>query len=350
MVAEGEKVSNKLRDELQAVINNQNLQAFFRVLRAGESSQTDDAYRTQVGGKLLSSLTDHPRERVYIPSLKLWSTAAGAYQFLQGTWDECAKALGLTDFGKESQDLAAAFLIRRRGAMPDVLAGRLQAAIAKCAKEWASLPGSPYGQPVRTMSQAKATYEEYGGTNEAIPSIKPEEPMLPLIPAIISAFLPKLIEAVPKLTEIFPGGSEVAQRNVKAATLVFDIAKEALHATNEQDVVEQIRTSPEAVAAVQKAIEDNWFSLKESGSGGIDGARKADGLAAARGDLLQSPSFWIAMALLPLVYMIAGTVAGFWGAPFSEDVRSAIANGLVGMIIGSLAGYYFGQMTSRNRT
>ena len=174
--------------------------------------------------------------------------------------------------------------------------------------------------------------------------------MLPLIPAIISAFLPKLIEAVPKLTEIFPGGSEGAQRNVKAATLVFDIAKEALHATNEQDVVEQIRTSPEAVAAVQKAIEDNWFSLKESGSGGIDGARKADGLAAARGDLLQSPSFWIAMALLPLVYMIAGTVAGFWGAPFSEDVRSAIANGLVGMIIGSLAGYYFGQMTSRNRT
>lgn len=177
-----------------------------------------------------------------------------------------------------------------------------------------------------------------------------ETPMLPLLPAIISAFLPNLIEAIPKLAEIFPPGSETAQRNVKAATIAFDVAKKTLNAANEQEVVEQLKNSPAAVAAVTEAIENNWFALKESGSGGMDGARKADAATAARGDMLQSPSFWVALALLPLVYMIAGTVAGFWGSPFSEDVRSAIANGLVGMIIGSLAGYYFGQMTSRNRT
>ncbi len=175
-----------------------------------------------------------------------------------------------------------------------------------------------------------------------------EPTVLPLLPAIISAFLPALIEAVPKLTEIFPGG-ENAKRNVKAATIAFDIAKTTLAAANEQEVIEKLRTDPAAVAAVQKAVEDNWFSLQESGGGGIDGAGKRDATVTARGDMLQSPSFWVAMALLPLVYMIAGTVAGFWGAPFSDDVRSAIANGLVGMIIGSLAGYYFGQMTSRNR-
>lgn len=179
---------------------------------------------------------------------------------------------------------------------------------------------------------------------------KQEPPMLPLLPAIISAFLPALVDAVPKLTEIFPPGSETAQRNVKAATIAFDIAKQTLSAANEQEVVEKLRTDPTAAAAVQKAVEENWFALKESGGGGIEGAGKRDAAAAARGDILQSPSFWVAMALLPLVYMIAGTVAGFWGMPFSEDVRSAIANGLVGMIIGSLAGYYFGQMTSRNRT
>ena len=177
-----------------------------------------------------------------------------------------------------------------------------------------------------------------------------EAPMLPLLPAIISAFLPNLIEAIPKLAEIFPPGSETAQRNVKAATIAFDVAKKTLNAANEQEVVEQLKNNPAAVAAVTEAIENNWFALKESGSGGMDGARKADAATAARGDMLQSPSFWVALALLPLVYMIAGTVAGFWGSPFSEDVRSAIANGLVGMIIGSLAGYYFGQMTSRNRT
>jgi NAD-dependent dihydropyrimidine dehydrogenase PreA subunit len=48
----------------------------------------------------------------------------------------------------------------------DVLAGRLGDAIAKCAREWASLPGSPYGQPTRTMAQARATYEQFGGAYE----------------------------------------------------------------------------------------------------------------------------------------------------------------------------------------
>lgn len=173
--------------------------------------------------------------------------------------------------------------------------------------------------------------------------------MLPLLPAVIAAFLPKLIEAVPRLTEIFPPSSEVAQRNVKAATLVFDIAKEALHAKNEQEVVEQIGNSAAAVAAVQQAIENRWFDLQDAGGGGIEGARKFDLKSQEIGEIYNSPSFWIALALLPLVYMIAGAVTGLWGAPFSDDVRSAIANGLVGMIIGALAGYYFGQMTSKNR-
>jgi muramidase (phage lysozyme) len=57
------------------------------------------------------------------------STAAGAFQFLSRTWDECAKALGLTDFSPASQDLAAVFLIDRRKALDDVLAGRFDEAV-----------------------------------------------------------------------------------------------------------------------------------------------------------------------------------------------------------------------------
>ena len=103
------------------------------------------------------------------------------------------------------------------------------------------------------------------------------------------------------------------------------------------------------MAAATKAVESNWFQLAPADGGGIAGARQA--YAAMSGnDMMHSPSFWVAIALLPLVYMIVGSVVGLFGTPWSEDVRSAIANGVVGMVIGALAGYYFGQTTSRNRT
>jgi muramidase (phage lysozyme) len=78
---------------------------------------------------------------------EITSTAAGAYQFLARTWDEVAAALELPDFSPQSQDVAALWLIRRRGALADLREGRFDDFVAKCAKEWASLPGSPYGQP-----------------------------------------------------------------------------------------------------------------------------------------------------------------------------------------------------------
>lgn len=143
-----------------------NLQAFLRLIRAGESSQGPEAYRTVVGGGQVDSLVDHPRQRIYIQSLGVWSTAAGAYQFLSRTWDECASALQLRDFSPASQDQAAVFLIQRRGALADALAGRIEQAIGKCRNEWASLPGSPYGQPTRTVAQALATYRQFGGQLE----------------------------------------------------------------------------------------------------------------------------------------------------------------------------------------
>ena len=54
-------------------------------------------------------------------------------------------------------------LIRGRGALQDVINGDLKAALDKCNKEWASLPGSPYGQPVKTYAQCEAVYIKNGG-------------------------------------------------------------------------------------------------------------------------------------------------------------------------------------------
>jgi muramidase (phage lysozyme) len=371
---------------------NSNLSAFLRVIREGETSQTDDAYRTIVGGERFDSFADHPRKRVFIRSLNVWSTAAGAYQFLSRTWDECRDALRLPDFSPESQDKAAAFLIRRRRAMDDVIAGRFEEAIWKCRLEWASLPGSPYGQPTKTMARARAVYERFGGRYAATPihpaptpipaAETPIHPPLiqpgpepadyyapsgeapdwvpppprkePTMAPFVAAALPAIVQSIPQLAKLFGSGSEVAQRNIAAAETVVGIVQQAVGASNAQEAAELVQSDPQARQKAQQAIEAQWYALAEAGGGGIDGARKADAAARAADTpwwgVLRSPSFIVAMALLPLVYMIVGNVVGLWGEALSDDVRSAIANGIPMLILGGLIGYYYGQTTSRNRT
>ena len=172
------------------------------------------------------------------------------------------------------------------------------------------------------------------------------------IPAIVGALLPSLISAldIPKLVDMFKPGVPVAERNVKAATAIFEVAKVALGARSEQEVIERIAADPAAAATAKQAVEANWHLVDEAGAGGIASARQADVAFVATGEpVWKSPSFLVAMALMPLVYMIVLNVVGVLGKPLSDEVRSAIANGVVGLILGGLIGYYYGQTTSRNR-
>jgi lysozyme len=84
------------------------------------------------------------------------STAAGRYQFLKRTWDGVQKRLNLSDFSPINQDRGAIQLIKDRGAYNDVINGDFEKAIQKTNKEWASLPGSPYGQPTYSLQRAMA--------------------------------------------------------------------------------------------------------------------------------------------------------------------------------------------------
>lgn len=147
-------------------LTHPNVQAFAMVVRVGEGTDDQDGYRRMFGGALFDSFDDHPRKLHCFKLRKggeLCSTAAGAYQFLEPTWDGVALDYGLLDFTPKSQDIGFAALLVRRKALEDVIAGRFEDAVRKCNREWASLPESPYGQPTRTMADAGLTYLEHGG-------------------------------------------------------------------------------------------------------------------------------------------------------------------------------------------
>ena len=68
----------------------------------------------------------------------------------------------IDDFSPESQDRIAVAKMRDRGVMRELEQGDIRGAIERGGKEWASLPGSPYGQVQRgyTVDKAVDYYEQ----------------------------------------------------------------------------------------------------------------------------------------------------------------------------------------------
>ncbi len=164
-------VSNVINDVVNTVKNamtntseaiaNPNVQAFLILIRTGEGTSDPGGYHRLFGGGDFNSYADHPR--IIVTRGSLSSTAAGAYQILARTWDDLRNSgVDLPDFTPANQDKAAIALIKRRGALADVIAGNFKNAIARTNKEWASLPGSPYGQPTLTLNRAYAILAQSG--------------------------------------------------------------------------------------------------------------------------------------------------------------------------------------------
>lgn len=80
-------------------LQSANVRAFLRVIRSCEGTPDEAGYRRHFGGELFDSFAAHPNKHVTKPlgGRTITSTAAGAYQFLAGTWAECQKALELPD-------------------------------------------------------------------------------------------------------------------------------------------------------------------------------------------------------------------------------------------------------------
>uniref|UniRef100_UPI00262A4336 glycoside hydrolase family 24 protein n=1 Tax=Janthinobacterium sp. TaxID=1871054 RepID=UPI00262A4336 len=140
-----------------------NLRAFMQMIRVSEGTAGADGYRTIVGGSLFYDYSDHPRQLIWIPSINDYSSAAGAFQMIRRTWDNVRNKLGLPDFSPSSQDQACVELIRQRGGLRLAMNGEFAAAVEKCKKEWASLPGAGYNQRENSLAKLQTAYINAGG-------------------------------------------------------------------------------------------------------------------------------------------------------------------------------------------
>ena len=147
---------------------NANRKAFLDTIAHSELgakllANSDDGYNVIVGGTLFHDYSRHPNVRVYLPKLKIHSTAAGRYQLLYRYWLHYTKALNLVGFGKDVQDTIALQLIRECDALDAIDAGHFTSAITKCKSRWASLPGAGYSQHENNIESLKMAYLTAGG-------------------------------------------------------------------------------------------------------------------------------------------------------------------------------------------
>ena len=204
------------------VLGNERVRAFLALIRKTEGA----GYNTLFGGGTFEGYADHPRQRITrkLGGRDLTSTAAGAYQFLARTWDECKPACGLPDFSPTSQDIAAIFLIDRREALEDVLEGDWKSAIAKTNREWASLPGSPYGQPTKALAFCLAYLDSQVSAETAKP-VEPK-PALSLVNRIM--VMPSFLTALKSGEELVNAAKVKNIQGVSSALAALLIAGAAI--------------------------------------------------------------------------------------------------------------------------
>ncbi len=153
--------------------------AFLYMIRASEhvfprDVENDAAYGIFYGGSRFRNFADHPvntGEKRGVPLSDAIckaaglrpgcvSTAAGAYQIIRPTWNRLKSTYGLPDFSPASQDAAAIYLLLESGAYDLIVQGKIEEAIKKASKIWASLPGNTYQQSPKTLAYAIDRFNE----------------------------------------------------------------------------------------------------------------------------------------------------------------------------------------------
>lgn len=153
----------RTRDELEQLMADPRARQMLGFIQAAEGVK--HGYNTGFGNDRFDDLSKHPNIRKPFKQTdgkQNTTTAAGAYQFTNKTWEGLAKQYGLKDFGQSSQDIAALALLDQKGALDDVLKGDFQSAINKSGGVWASLPSSNYKQPKKSWEFANQYFAAQG--------------------------------------------------------------------------------------------------------------------------------------------------------------------------------------------
>lgn len=138
-------------------LQNQNIQAFLRAIRAGESSQGEEAYTMLVYGGTFSDFSTHPKIFKPIPGSHLKTSAAGAYQITYTTWLWLHVLAGVSDFSPRSQDLMAIAYLRKLGALSLIRDGRYAEAVELCRPVWEAITVP------KLRARMDTAYINYGG-------------------------------------------------------------------------------------------------------------------------------------------------------------------------------------------
>lgn len=150
---------------LEQLLLTPEAQKLLKAIRFAEGTAGPKGYQTMFGGGTFTDTSKHPDTVVSSGGYK--SAAAGAYQFLPGTWQGYANRLGLKSFTPREQDIAALALAREKlkplggiaALKTEGLSPRVSAALSPA---WASFPTlsgkSYYGQPVKSIESLQKVY------------------------------------------------------------------------------------------------------------------------------------------------------------------------------------------------
>jgi muramidase (phage lysozyme) len=365
--------------DLRAALQHPNVQAWLRLIRSGESHDSDArAYMALYGwnvfggdaGKVFVDFSDHPQVYATLADGRKTS-AAGAYQIVYTTWKGLRQRRpgAYPDFSPTSQDLAAVDLTDGRGALDDVIAGRLEPAVEKCRNEWTSLPGAM--ETRSTMVQAWRTFRAWGGRAVDDPTPAAEQPAAPRMAPVeerttfhnlppiqteekpmapfLAAALPALLQAVPSLLAVFGNkDASKSEKNAAALAKAVEIATQALNVPNAQAMAETLAVEPAARQKVAEAIEREWYTitaLVEVG-GGLEAARSA-AADPNRPPPWRDPAMIVTLLLMPLVYFVVYRVVT--GPDWGAEIRAAVVSAVVSGLLAGVMGYWLGTSWSSQK-
>ena len=172
---------------------------------------------------------------------------------------------------------------------------------------------------------------------------------MPAIPAVLTWSLPILAEVVPRLGKMFGSGSAVSERNLAATTVALEVAKKAIGAANEQELVERVKADPSAAQAVREAVDANWAKIHAAHEESIGAARQFV-TAQPQRIVISNMLFHEVLALVMILISAAGGITALFFTSLGNEIKSAI---VTLMLIGGWNGvkeFYFGGSRGSDRT